>query len=236
MRKFPLLRIYFIRFNTLLAILFALGIYGLKAQSGEVGLGLGSTNYRGEISPKYDFYFQRPAGMLFYRHNFNPHFSLRGSFMLGRLGATNERYSDALSRFRPLEFSATIYEGAVMPEFNFFSFRGKKNIPKATFYFTSGIAIFNYNSNAPILEDANSPSLNIAMPIGFGMKAMLGGLTNIGVEFGARKTFDDYIDGTSDLGFNGVQRGFRYDTDWYYYAGVSVSYIIYKIPCPYFHY
>lgn len=208
----------------------------LLAQSGEVGLGLGTTNYRGEISPRYDFYFQRPAGMIFYRHNFNPVISLRGSFLLGRLAATNERYSDALSQFRPLQFNGTLYEGVIMPEFNFFKFRGKYNRPRATFYFTAGLGIFNFNGSAPQIEARTSPSINVALPIGFGMKAMLGDLTNIGLEFGARKTFDDYIDGTSDTFGNGVQRGFRYDQDWYYYAGVSLSYIIYKIPCPYFHY
>ncbi len=210
--------------------------FALKAQSGEIGIGLGSTNYRGEISPKYDFYFQRPAGMLFYRHNFSPIFSLRGSFMAGMLSATNQRYSDALSQFRPLKFNATVYEGALMPEYNFFNFRGKNNIPKATFYFTAGLAFYRYTTSAPQIEAGGPPSFSMAIPMGFGMKAMLGDLTNIGLEFGARKTFDDYFDGVSDTFGNGIQRGFRYDYDWYYYAGVSISYIIYKIPCPYFTY
>jgi hypothetical protein len=203
------------------------------SQSGEIGLGLGTMNYRGEISPKYDFYFQRPSGMLFYRHNFSPIFSLRGSFTAGMISATNERYSDPLSKLRPLKFNATIYEVAAMPEYNFFNFRGKNNIPKATFYFTSGVAVFRYTTNAPQEEGAINPAFNFAIPMGFGM---LGDLTNIGLEFGARKTFNDFIDGTSDTFGNGVQRGFRYDKDWYYYAGISISYIIYKIPCPYFTY
>ncbi len=228
--------IHFSKGFVIASLLLISGISGSLAQSGEVGIGLGSTNYRGEISPKYDFYFQQPAGMLFYRHNFSPIFSLRGSFMAGMLTATNERYSDALSKFRPLKFNATIYEGAVMPEYNFFNFRGKGNIPKATFYFTAGLAFYRYTTNAPQVEAGGPPSFSIAAPVGFGMKAMLGDLTNIGLEFGARKTFDDYIDGTSDVAGNGVQRGFRYDYDWYYYAGISISYIIYKIPCPYFTY
>jgi hypothetical protein len=223
--------------GSILVILLSISSFTtLYAQSGEIGLGLGSMNYRGEISPRYDFYFQRPAGMLFYRHNFSPVFSLRGSFTAGLIGAKNERYSDPLSKFRPFNFTATIYEGAVMPEYNFYNFRGKNNRPKATFYMTGGIAIFNYNSNAPIDENGGPAAINVAIPLGFGMKAMLGDLTNIGLEFGARKTFDDYMDGVSDTFPNGVQRGFRYDKDWYYYMGVSISYIIYTIPCPYFTY
>lgn len=228
--------IYSIRRIVIAVIIISAAFSYSAAQSGEVGIGLGSTNYRGEISPRYDFYFQQPAGMLFYRHNFSPIFSLRGSFMIGMLTATNERYSDALSKFRPLQFNATVYEGAVMPEYNFFNFRGKNNIPKATFYFTAGLAFYRYNTSAPQIEDGGPPSFSIAAPVGIGMKAMLGKLTNIGLEFGARKTFDDYIDGTSDTFANGVQRGFRYDYDWYYYAGISISYIIYKVPCPYFTY
>jgi hypothetical protein len=205
-------------------------------QSGEIGLGIGTMNYRGEISPKYDFYFQRPAGVLFYRHNYSPIFSVRGSITAGMITAKNTRYSDALSQFRPFEFNASIYEAAIMPEYNFFNFRGKNNIPKATFYFTSGVGIFTYLTNAENVEAGGPKTINFTIPIGFGMKAMLGELTNIGVEFAARKTFDDYVDGVSDTFGSGLQRGFRYDKDWYYFVGVSFSYIIYKIPCPYFSY
>lgn len=216
-----------------LVIFFSIESFG---QCGEIGIGIGTTNYRGEVSPKYDFYFQRPAGMLFYRHNFSPVFSIRGSFMAGLVSAKNERYSDPLSKIRPVKFSASVYEVAVMPEYNFFNFRGKNNIPKATFYFTSGIGAFTYITNAENPEAGGPGSFNVVLPVGFGMKAMLGDLSNIGLEFGARKTFDDYIDGVSDVFPSGIQRGFRYDKDWYYYVGISFSYIIYQVPCPYFTY
>lgn len=221
----------------LFLLFFISSIYSatLLAQSGEIGIGIGTFNYRGEISPNYDPTFQKFGAMAFYRHNFSPVFSIRGSAAYGFVGATNERDSDPLSQFRPITFRARILEFAVMPEYNFFNFRGKNNIPKATFYFTGGLALLNYNTNAPLIEGA-SGSLHPVIPLGCGMKAMIGGLTNLGLEFGARKTFDDYIDGVSDTFGNGVQRGFRYDTDWYYYAGISISYIFYQIPCPYFSY
>jgi hypothetical protein len=179
--------------------------------------------------------FQKLGGSIFYRHNFSPIFSLRGAITGGFIGASNLRYSDALSQDRELEFQGRLFEFSATPEYNFYNFRGKGNIPKATVYFFSGISVFNLSTNAPAVEGAAGP-INIAIPMGIGMKAMLGKLTNIGLEFGARKTFTDLIDGVNDTWPSGRQRGFRYDKDWYYYAGISVSYVIYNIPCPYFSY
>ena len=63
---------------------------------------------------------------------------------------------------------------------------------------------------------------------------MLGKRTNLGWELGARKTFNDMIDGAHDVDpATGIQRGYRYDNDWYYFTGITLSYIITKIPCPY---
>ena len=56
----------------------------------EVGIGLGATNYRGEISPKYQFLNTRPACTAFYRKDVSVPVTLRGGLTGGFLRAADE--------------------------------------------------------------------------------------------------------------------------------------------------
>jgi hypothetical protein len=71
--------------------------------------------------------------------------------------------------------------------------------------------------------------------MGGGAKFLLGKRFSLSVESGARKTFFDYLDGVSDgdIFIKDYQFGNPNDNDWYFYTGVSLTYIIYKIPCPF---
>ena len=71
------------------------------------------------------------------------------------------------------------------------------------------------------------------IPLGFGYKYRLGKNLNLGAEFVARKTFTDYLDGVSDIDGRGWQRGWKFTNDWYAYVGVSISYTVYNILCPF---
>ena len=53
----------------------------------EVGVGLGATNYRGEISPKYQLQNSRPALTVFYRRDVSVPVTLRGGITAGLLRA-----------------------------------------------------------------------------------------------------------------------------------------------------
>ena len=73
------------------------------------------------------------------------------------------------------------------------------------------------------------------IPFGVGMRYALGKRTNLNLELGVRKVFFDYLDGISngDLRIKNYQYGNKYDDDWYNFIGISISYLIFEIPCPY---
>ena len=72
------------------------------------------------------------------------------------------------------------------------------------------------------------------LPFGIGYKYRLSKNLNLAAEFVARKTFTDYLDGASTASNkNLLQRGFRYTSDLYSYFGISLSYTIYEIECPF---
>jgi hypothetical protein len=64
---------------------------------------------------------------------------------------------------------------------------------------------------------------------------LVGKRFSIDTEFGIRRTFSDQLDQISegDLQVKDYQYGNPNDEDWYYYFGISLSFIIYEIPCPF---
>jgi Domain of unknown function (DUF6089) len=206
---------------------------GIIAQSTEIGFGVGGMNYKGDVSNYFDFLNFRPGGEVFVKRNFSPVVALRGAFLAGKIAGNQERYNEAIAKFNELVFSTWIFEGSLTAEINYFNFRDKYNRPKVTLYLFAGLAGF-YNIPVPSPEPQKGSLIKPAIPFGLGVKAMVGKRTNLGWEFGARKTFNDMIDGASDIDpATGIQRGYRYDKDWYYFTGFTISYIITKIPCPY---
>ena len=80
-----------------------------------------------------------------------------------------------------------------------------------------------------------------------GLKYLINKQFSLALEFEIKKTFYDKIDGltganTNDinnitgLDFNNTQKNFQYgsgnNNDFYYFTGISLSYIFYRIPCP----
>ena len=73
-----------------------------------------------------------------------------------------------------------------------------------------------------------------ALSIGFGYKHQVGQFWNIGVEFGGRFSFTDYLDNVSDREvLTNMQRGNVYDKDVYSFFGINLSYTIKEVICPF---
>src|SRR5690606_5334213 len=79
-----------------------------KAQKSEIGIGLGGLNYTGEVAPNYNLKFYRPAGQVFYRHNFSPVVSLKGGIMAGNIYANERNSVDPIPKQRQEKFSGLI--------------------------------------------------------------------------------------------------------------------------------
>ncbi|WP_089681278.1 DUF6089 family protein [Catalinimonas alkaloidigena] len=209
----------------------------VAAQKIEIGAALGGFNYKGDINPFWHVANFRPSGGLFLRYNVSPSFVLRGNVQGGWLTGNARRASDAyLSEFADsldLAFSTTLFEVAAIAEYNFFDFRNEKYRRWSPYIF-GGVAMFMF-SPAVTRENADPFFLQPSLPFGVGMKYILSRNWNLGLELGTRKTFTDYLDNASDTDLpTQLQRGNPYTQDWYGFLGVTISYTIYTVPCPYF--
>ena len=208
----------------------------------EVGIGLGATNYRGEISPEYQLQNNRPAFTAFYRKDVSVPITLRGGIMAGLLRADDGNVNGVnggvppLQGYRQANTKGSLLEASAVVEYNFMDYHHRTDKIHFTPYLFVGVAGFYANTttvtNNPVLGGAlnqQGSMVGFAIPAGAGFKYALSEHLNLGLEVGVRKAFTDQLDHLSEQDQFLVN---PHDQDWYYYSGLSVSYTFFKIPCP----
>ncbi len=244
--------------NFLLGFLLLISVGGY-AQEMEFGAMAGGTYYLGELNPGKQFLFTKPAlgGMI--RLNLDTRWSVRLQFLHGTLAG-----DDAVSlanEMRNLRFRSSINEIAIIGEFNFLEYFIGSKINFFTPFLFAGPGYFTFNPKAPYhdeyielrglgtegVEDKYK-LYGFAAVFGFGFRYSLTNRIGLGVEWGMRKTFTDYLDDISTeyyLDFTslneikkedylsdpsstkhapGMQRGNPRNNDWYSFAGLTISY------------
>ena len=204
-----------------------------KAQKNEIGVGIGGFNYTGDLVRDYQLKNIRPGGMLFYRRNFNEFLSARVSLSGGGLYGSDRPAYDPLAQQRDTSFHIPVIELAGVIEYHFLDYKENIKLLRWSPYFFIGGGIAFFGAHEQKTESYSS--VQPVIPFGIGFKYLINPVWNIGIEAGARKTFFDYIDNIagSDLTQKNFKYGDRYNKDWYYFVGISLSYTFYSIPCPF---
>lgn len=212
---------------------FAVLVSSASGQKSEVGFGVGTFNYTGDLARTYNVLNSKPAVTVFYRANLSQVVSLRTALTGGGLGASDRRPVDAFAERRNSSFSIFVMEASTVMEYHFMNWRDDKHIMRFTPYLFGGLAIFGISGSENKASEYSN--VQVAIPFGLGMKYILNPKWYVSLEFGARKTFFDYLDnvsaGTNQLVKN-YQYGNPYDNDAYYFVGLSLTRAFYEIPCP----
>ena len=211
----------------------------------ELGIGIGATNYRGEISPELQLKNSRPAFTIFYRKDVSVPITLRGGFTMGLLRADDGNVEGMnggvppLQNYRQANTKGSVLEASAIVEYNFLDYHYRTDKIHFTPYLFAGIAGFYANTTTKTNNSALTNSFNqeggmvgLAIPAGAGLKYALSQHINLGLEVGVRKTFTDKLDHLSEQDPLLVN---PHDQDWYYYSGLSLSYTFFKIQCPDFY-
>jgi hypothetical protein len=202
-------------------------------QRSEVGFGLGTFNYTGDLVRNYNFAFSKPAATVFYRHNVSKVISFRTSLTAGGLSASDSQAPmDAFAVKRNASFDIFLMEISGVYEYHFLDWRDDRRRLRFTPYLFAGLALFSI-SGAPAKTEQYS-NVQMAIPFGGGIKYVLNPKYYLSIEFGVRKTFFDYLDNISDgdPSFKNYQYGNKFDYDSYYFLGVTLTRTFYDIPCP----
>jgi hypothetical protein len=219
------------RFLSVLGLLLFI-VFRISAQSSEIGFGLGTFNYTGDLVRSYSFASSQPAGTVVQRANISRSVSFRSSLTAGKLAATDTRPIDAFSINRNASFNLFLYELSLATEYHFLDWRSEKRPLRFTPYVSTGIALFGMAGGPS--KAAEYSSVQPAVLLGIGMKYVINPLWYIGVEVGARKTFFDYLDNVSEgrTTSKNYQYGNPNDNDNYFFLGFTLTRSFYKIPCP----
>jgi hypothetical protein len=220
-------RILFVLITTVLT-------FTAEAQINELGVFAGGANYIGDVGPTD---YIAPNGLalgIIYKWNRSPRHSWRASFTYGNL-SSHDADSDVPSRKqRGFEFENNVKELSAGMEFNFFDFNLHEDHFKITPYVYSGLSYAWFNelyidSDGVGKEDGNNSSL--AIPMTVGIKAHIAAKWVIGVEVGARYTFNDNIDGSNPDNGQRMHFGNLESNDWYVFSGVTLTYTFGEKPC-----
>jgi opacity protein-like surface antigen len=208
----------------------------------EVGLGVGALNYKGEVSPQFQWQNSRPALTVFYRKDVSAPVTLRGGFTAGFLRADDGNVKGVNGGVPPLQatrqtnMKGSLLEASAVLEYNFLDYHNRGDHVHFTPYGFIGLAGYYASTSSQTLNpdlradfNRSGNMLGLAVPVGVGFKYALSQFINLGLEIGARKTFTDRLDHLYDQTPLLVN---PHDQDWYYYTGLSISYTFYKIPCP----
>ncbi|MBY0434120.1 MAG: outer membrane beta-barrel protein [Cyclobacteriaceae bacterium] len=202
-------------------------------QRSEVGFGLGTFNYTGDLVRTYNFAFSQPAATLIYRNNVSKVISFRASFTGGKLAASDTRKPiDAFASQRSASFNIFLMEVSGVYEYHFLDWRDSKRRLRFTPYLFAGLALFNISGLSSRTQQYSS--IQMAIPFGGGMKYVINPKYYIAAEIGIRKTFFDYLDNISDgdPSQKNYQYGNKFDYDNYFFLGITLTRTFYDIPCP----
>jgi hypothetical protein len=157
-----------------------------------------------------------PAGGLVYRYAINPRWAIKFNAHYGSLRA-DDKITNPKMKDRNLHFKSTLADIGGQLELNFFEYvTGSEQRRFAPFIFL-GVSVFRFNPTAefegkwyelqPLGTEGQGTTRypdkkpyalsSAAIPFGFGFKISLGQNTSLGIEWGLRKTFTDYLDDVS---------------------------------------
>lgn len=212
-----------------------LGLFLLSAiayaQRSEVGFGIGTFNYTGDLVRTYHVKNLKPAGTVYYRSNISKVVSFRATITAGQLGA-KETPIDAFASARDASFNIFLLETSLGFEYHFLNWRDDKRPMRYTPYVFAGLGLFGISGYDVKPEEYSN--VQVAIPFGGGFKYIVNPKYYIALEVGIRKTFFDYLDNLSDG--DPTQKNYQYgnpnDFDNYFFVGITLTRTFYDIPCP----
>jgi hypothetical protein len=184
----------------------------------EVGLFGGVANYYGDMTHDYVVINEsHPAYGGFVKYNFDWWKSIKFNIYSGTISAADKNSDRANLNVRNLSFTSDVTEAAVTFEYNIGGYRPVEFKKRIAPYVYAGLAGFHYNPKAfyegewydlqPLGTEGQGMLIwpyrekyrlyEVAIPFGMGVKFAMTERWNLGLEYGARWTFTDYLDDVS---------------------------------------
>ncbi|MFQ3214686.1 MAG: hypothetical protein ACJAT1_000089 [Marivirga sp.] len=215
-------------------VIFLLISFFANSQSKEIGFGLASFNYTGDINPLYSVQNQTLGGYIHYNKSLNDGWVAKLMLAGGKIKGSDAVSKRQLSSVRSAAFNDFITEASFQMQYEFLDFRNDRALVNFTPYVGVGAGFLLINRANKIRDYSD---IQLMLPLSLGIKVLLSPVWTVNFEFSTRKTFYDYLDNISeeeitDKRNTNFQFGNWGDNDWYYFIGVGVSYVFWQVDCP----
>lgn len=194
----------------LIGLIFSISVI---AQNWHVSGRFGLSNYQGDLQDRRFALSQaKMAGSIGLRYDISEHLLARGFFTYSTLMAVDGNNKNTEIKKRNLDFHSSILDFELGAQYNIFSLNNKWWTP----YVFAGAGMFRFNpattSNAgdkvflqPLSTEGQGFANNrtpyslwqFSIPFGAGVEYALSEDLRVGLEFGYRSTFTDYLDDVS---------------------------------------
>lgn len=203
----------------ILLTVFSVSVYGQRPMSWfEAGVMAGVSNYYGDLTQDYVVPgTSHPAFGGFLKYNMSYTMGIKLDVYHGTISAADSNSNRSNQLLRNLSFSSPVTEVGLTFEYYYPGFYPKKLQRPLSPYVYAGIAGFHFKPEAFYEgewydlqslgtegQDINSLDFRepyslyeLAIPIGIGVKWAMTERWNLGLEYGARWTFTDYLDDVS---------------------------------------
>ncbi len=197
-----------------------------RERSTEFGGFGGVSYYFGELNPPAagQFRFIHPSFGVLLRRNYNTRFAFKTTLAYGNIsGSDAQSGTSVFEKDRNLSFSSMLIELSQQAEFMFYNFKVMDLNPYFSPYVFAGVSVFYFNPKPKYSGNPKYSPIAPAFPFGAGMKFKFSHRYLMGIEWGFRKTFTDYLDDVSTVYPTGIQRGFSKNKDWFSFAAITFS-------------
>lgn len=227
-------------------LVFALFATCLTAQTYEVGVILGQSNFVGDVGSTTIIRPTDTGFGILARWNRSERHAFRASFSYIPISGEDNFSDDPSRQIRNFSFENSVKEISLGIEYTFWEwelYSGKKQIIP---YLFTGINVINYGDIALTPEPdrelkAFDDTWGFSLPMVIGIKTNLGRHLVFSFELGARYVFSDNLDGSNPENLNldpfpggsGVNLNFgnQNNNDWYLFNGISLTYTFGRRPC-----
>ncbi|MCB0528068.1 MAG: outer membrane beta-barrel protein [Lewinellaceae bacterium] len=202
----------------------------------EAGFLFGLTNYSGDIAESsIEISETQPGYGIYFRYHFSKNVSVKAHVYSGSISGDDANSKNL--QMRKLRFSTSIVEFGAVAEWKFFGQERYSSTGIHNFFVTPyaflGLGLSYTDPKAeyygdpkesekylrtPLPEEGLNKTFLLA-PMGIGLRADVLDRLVVGIEGGWRPVFSDDLDGIRVNGNPG--KG-----DWYYFAGLTVSFIL----------
>lgn len=198
--------------NIVFTLLLASLVFSTQAQErNEIGFLAGTSYYMGDYNPKGQFYQPGPAVGVLFRNNLSEFYSIRLSGLYGMIKGSHNPDNFYLPGVTPA-FSSSVFEFEAVIEIGFLPYNTE----------ISSHRKFSPYALAGFGAASISGSFIPHIPFGLGVKYSPANRWTVGLEWRLHKTFNDNIDGYTNV--SDEPRSIIHNNDWFAYAGFLVSF------------